>query len=301
MAFEELKEIPLATNFLANHLVDGTLTLFIGAGTSKGFGLPNWVSLVNQLRTKVGLAELEETTNADDLQNGADEVLDILKTTDALVNEIRSILYPDLDKISTKKIFKNHLLISISSLLMGSKRGHIRQVITLNYDSMLEWYLSLFGFMVRSITELPALEGSEDVRIYHPHGFIPHPTLGRNPSDFIILGQNDANLRLGNRDDPWFEKVRQILESTVCLFIGLSGNTVSDRIIAPLLASVGKKVNNIRPVGIWIFKGVLSDSKEKEFLRNNIIPIEIPKPLKISKFILGVSQEALRITNEKTR
>ena len=173
-------------------------------------------------------------------------------------------------------------------------------MVTLNYDSNLEWFLSLFGFQVNSISDLPSLEGSEDVRIYHPHGFIPHDSLKLSMSKFLILGLKDANNRLGNRNDLWFEKIRQILESGVCLFIGLSENTLSDRAIAPLLSATGDQFRDIRPLGIWIIRGKLQEEKRKELFRNNIVPLEIDNDLEISNYILEISQKALEIRIKKS-
>ncbi len=296
MAFEEFKVKKLAINFLAKQLIKGNLTLFLGAGTSKGFGLPNWLELVNGLREKVGLKKIVDYTTAEDLQNAADEVLDILKDNQILIEEIRQILYEGKNELDVKLAYENHLLVAIASLMIGSKRGHVKNVITLNYDSMLEWYLQMFGYMVNSIYEIPTLEGSEDVKIYHPHGYVPHPMISKISSNFVILGLHDANKRLGNPHDPWFEKTRSLLESSTCLFIGLSGQTLSDRVIAPLLASTGEKLKGKRPLGIWISKDKLTDNKIKQYERNNIYPIEIQDVYEITEFILKISQEALKLT-----
>ena len=296
MAFEEYKNKPYAIDFLSDHLIDGSLVLFIGAGTSKSFGLPSWIGLINALREKVGLNKLKSQSSAQQLQSAADEILDtkIIKSDKGkLIELIEDILYPNIEGIDIKLAYSNPLLISISSLLMGSKRGHVQRVVTLNYDSMLEWFLTLYGFMIKPISRLPSLEGSEDVRIYHPHGFIPHKSLMMEKSDFIILGLDDANKRLGNPYDPWFEKVRQILESGVCLFIGLSGDTLSDRVIAPLLTTCGGNLKNRRPLGIWILKDKLTKSKEMEYFRNHIVPIEIRDEFKIAEFVLNISQKAM--------
>ncbi|RNC86262.1 MAG: hypothetical protein ED556_08165 [Winogradskyella sp.] len=301
MAFQELKEKDFAIKFLAKQLIKGNLTLFLGAGTSKGFGLPNWLELVNALRVRSGLDQLDEATSAEDLQRGADDVLDELKDNQKLINQIGDILYEDKEDLDVKLAYENHLLIAISSLMIGSKRGHVSNVITLNYDSMLEWYLQLYGFMVNSIYEIPSLEGSEDVRIYHPHGYIPHSSISSKSSDFVILGLHDANKRLGNPSDPWFEKTRALLESSTCLFIGLSGQTLSDRVIAPLLASTGEKLKDKRPLGIWISKEELSGSKIKEFERNNIYPVVIQDVYDITEFILKISQEAMKMTLETVK
>jgi hypothetical protein len=283
--FDELKDPNHAIEYLADSLSDGSLVLFLGAGTSVGFGLPNWLKLVNALRLEVSLPEINDTSSADDLQHAADEIDDVLKNKFDLIDLIEKHLYNGFDDLSLVSALENHLLVSISALLMGSKRGHVTRVVTLNYDSMLEWFLSLFGFVVKTIYQLPELEGSEDIRIYHPHGFVPIPKMGLDRSNFVILGMHSANQRLGNMGDPWFEMTRHILDTGICLFIGMSGNTLSDRILSPLLA-------DIRPLGIWILLGELTRAKEHEFARNNIIPMPIKESKDISEFLLKICQKA---------
>ncbi len=294
MNFKEYQNPNYAIDFLSEHLINGSLVLFLGAGTSKGFGLPDWIELTNSFRKHVGLTEVDDTLSPENIQNAVDEALDIINNEEnRKIELIKKILYSDESKLDVKMAYSNHLLISIASLLMGSKRGHVKRVVTLNYDSMLEWFLTLFGFQVNSISVLPALEGSEDVRIFHPHGFVPHPALEMQGSNFLILGLKDANNRIGKRNDPWIEKERALLESGVCLFIGLSGNTLSDRAIAPLLSSTGDSFKDKRPLGIWISKSKLTETKKGEYFRNNIVPIEINNDMKISEFILKISQKAL--------
>lgn len=295
MEFNELKFQSNAVSHLAYNLNEGTLVLFLGAGTSKGFGLPSWLELVNLLRKDVGLSDLSSTgVTAEDLQHAADEVQDKLKGKAELIDIIQRHLYNGLPDLTSAKIFDNHLLVSISALLMGSKRGHVTRVVTLNYDNMLEWFLSLFGFIVKTVHKLPELEGSEDVRIYHPHGFIPHPKTSSVKSDFVILGMDSANQRLGTPSEPWFEMTRHILNTGFCLFLGMSEQTLSDRAIAPLFRTSGERVKSERPLGIWVLLNDLSSAKEAEFQRNNIVPLVIKGVDNISEFLLEICQEAAK-------
>ncbi len=176
---------------------------------------------------------------------------------------------------------------------MGSKRGHVKIIVTLNFDSILEWFLSLYGFVYRSIYQLPSLEGSEDVRIYHPNGFIPLPELNVEASDFIIFGMDDINERLGTKYDPWFELIRRILDTSICLFIGMSSNTLSDWSISPLFITLGKAYLGKRPLGIWLLKDKITTTKENDFKQKNIVPISILSERDISDFILKICQKAL--------
>ncbi len=71
---DELQYQPNAIEFLSKRLHDGTLVLFLGAGVSKGFGLPDWISLVNLIREDVGLPLVNKKSTAENLQKAVDQV-----------------------------------------------------------------------------------------------------------------------------------------------------------------------------------------------------------------------------------
>ncbi|NLU92309.1 SIR2 family protein [Chitinophaga sp. Ak27] len=292
--FTELLDKDNSIDFLAHKLKEGELVLFLGSGTSMGFGLPNWLTLVNLLREEVNLPPLDKNSTADMMQTAVDEVEEVLEQTE-LIRLIQKYLYMNFDSLSLDKVLNNHLLVAVSALLMGSKRGHVTRVVTLNYDNMLEWFLSLFGFVVKTVYKLPQLEGSEDVRIYHPHGFIPNPLSSESSSDFVILSMDSVDSRLGDENNAWFEMTRHMLSTGICLFIGMSANTLSDRALSPLLVNVGKKTWTERPLGIWIIKDPIIDSKKQEFLRKNIIPQCIENEEQIVDYILKISQRASQV------
>ena len=306
MSFSHLTNKTTAINFLSEHLMEGTITIFLGAGVSKDFGVPGWVDLLNDLN-KSYLVEHEmgfkvadfvprvsETSTAQDLQVFADEIQADYGSEAALIEAISKILYPNPSTSSlNKKIFKNELFLAIGAMLTGSKRGHVRNIVTLNYDSMIETYLSIIGYIPRIIYELPSLEGSEDVRIYHPHGFVPNPKNPKwNNSSFIILGLDSVSKRLGTIGDPWFEKVRHILRSSICIFIGMSPRTFNDPAIRPLINTVGEEIKTERPTGFWVLRNKLNKGESEAFLRNNIVPLEITEPDGIPDFLLSICQEA---------
>jgi hypothetical protein len=300
----ELKDEDLAIEYLAGHLIDGTIVLFLGAGASKGFGLPTWIELANKFREEINeirkkknlplLEPIEDSDSVENIQLDIDDDLDVIKHDEHEKIEILSkLLYPT--SIDTFKAYNNNLLIALSSLLIGRKRGHINKVVTYNYDSMLEWFLSLFGFSVNTIYELPSLEGSEDVRIYHPHGYIPHPMINTQNSDFLIFGMKDADNRL-KEGESWRQKTKEIMSSGVCLFVGMSGKSLTDRSISPIISEVGEMLKDERPLGIWIYKDDLTKAKDREFLRKKIVALQILNADDICDFILKISQKSLEKT-----
>ena len=287
MSFEEYMNEELALEFLGQHLYKGSLVLFLGAGSSSGMCLPEWGNLVNGLRKSVGLGQIDPLSDSQKLQLAVDEVKDRCKPLGNYLSLLKNSLYEGVTLNSS--LLKNDLLIALSALLMGSKRGSVHNVVTLNFDSTLEWVLKTYGFAVRIVYRLPALKGDEDVCIYHPHGFLPHPSLNElSDSENIILSFDEVNLRLGDINDPWNQVMRHISRSSVFLFVGLSERTFHDPSITPLLAATAKDLRGSRPVGIWILNKEPSD--RNVFLRNGVIPLVMDSNTNVANFLLRVCQ-----------
>ena len=297
MKFEHLQNPEFAIEYLADRLIDGTIILFLGAGASSGFGLPGWTEFVNKFLALAGIGTvLTPASSADEKEQAIDSALrKINHSNPRKIEFVNKILYPDPSALEYGAVFSQKLLIAVSSLLLGRKRGYINRVVTFNYDSMLEWFLGIFGLATRSMHQLPTLEGSEDVRIYHPHGYVPHPVLSHANSDFLIIGSKDANGRAGNQNDPWWHKERELLRSGVGLYIGLSLDTFRDRAFQPHLGLVGNELlkTHDRPLGLWIFLDKLTTDQVEECLDYMIVPIQLPTKDSVPEFILKISQKAL--------
>jgi hypothetical protein len=238
------------------------------------------------------LGPLTPPQSADQLQAAADEVKNGFCRGDerefALL--VTTCLYEGVTLSSD--LLKNDLLIALGALMMGSRRGSVKRVLTLNFDNVLEWYLTLHGFVPKTIVQPPAMEGAEDVRIYHPHGFLPHPSLSFTPSDFVILGQHSINRRLGTQGDPWFELMRHLLRTGMCLFVGLSEESFRDRALAPLLVTVGEELQHSRPTGFWLLRGDGSEEQRQAYLTTNIVPLYRKSHQQIPDLLLAICRKA---------
>lgn len=291
MQIDHLSSPDHATEFLSECLKEGTLVLFLGAGVSSSANLPRWRTLVERMRDEVGLSNAGLKDSADSLQQAAEEVRLTFDKDDAAFAKLVDVcLYQgvELENFSPDK-----LLISLGALMMGSRRGSAKRVVSFNFDSILEWYLSLCGFVPSVIIKPPVEEGAEDVRVYHPHGFLPHPDLQLDGSDFVILDRKSVDLRIGQPGNPWQELLRHVFSTGTALFIGLSVSSFRDRAIGPLLATVGTVLEDCRPTGFWILPDdeVYDASTDKEMLDRNVVPLHLKKD-EISKFLLGICQHA---------
>jgi hypothetical protein len=294
MRWDYLTEYDRAVGFLAEKLNAGTLVLFLGAGVSSGAGLPEWRPLVEAMRVKVGLPNGDLTADADALERAANEIQREFYPDDepGFAKLVQSCLYREtrLDD----GVLGDRLLTSLGAMLMGGRRGSVKRVVTFNFDSVLESYIWLNGLVPKVVFQPPVDEGAEDVRLYHPHGFLPHPDLGIKGSDFVTFSSKAINLRIGEPYNIWVELLRHILSTGVGLFVGLSEESFRDRAIAPLLTAAGKLLNARRPTGIWILrnKSVNDSEVDKEFLDCNIVPLRVSEHADIPKLLLEVCQTA---------
>jgi hypothetical protein len=252
------------------------------------------------------VSNITDSSTADELQGAADDVRRKFYRQDGsgFAKLVKDSLY-DGAKLSPG-LMRTDLLIAIGAMLAGSRRGNVSRVLTFNFDSTLEWYLSLYGLVPRVVLDpTDHLEGAEDVRIYHPHGFLAHPDLRLRDSDFVLLGLKSINKRLGTVGDPWFELTRHTLQTGTAVFVGLSFRSFEDRAIAPLLEDVGAKLTPKRPTGFWVcvresdeFKGIDTAIEEARqsaaFLDSNIVPVFVDTYAEVPLFLLSICQAAAK-------
>ena len=243
---DDYEDLPTLTNHLAEQLRLQRLALILGAGISKPFGLPDWPGLLKKLYEAQGASP---PSSGEPTQQAEDFRLKFFKNDyKGFVVAVRTALNKDVN-VEFKKLRENLTLAAIGSLIMASKRGSTAEVVTFNYDNLLEIYLAYHGFMAHSVTEEIHWKGDADVTIYHPHGFLPYGNASE-PSLRLILDRNSYDEILG-KDLPWRQLMLTLMRTHTCLFIGLSGN---DPALTSLLTDV-KKIHAIVG-GTALFWGV---------------------------------------------
>jgi hypothetical protein len=285
-----------ARRYLAAELRAGTLGLMIGAGASISVGLPAWRRLVIRccLSTGIDFSELRRnrSPSADQLQAVIGRVERKLGGNTAEYRElVRRCLYR---RVSLNlNVLGIPLLSALGALLSGSARGSISSVISFNFDNVLEWYLTLHGFKVNIISDLPSLIGAEDVQIYQMQGYLPHPDTSGIPADQLIFSAKSVNIKAGDRLNSWQEVFRQIFLSKVVICVGMSEASANDRVIGPVLADLEPVLRSKhRPTLFWIFGHPLLPDDREMLFDNNVVPIELPTYKAIPPFLLNVCQVA---------
>jgi hypothetical protein len=305
MEFDYLMDEKEAVEVLAHSLLNGSLVLFLGAGVSLGASLPCWKCLIYSMREEKGMTIENIGDTADKLQVAANEIETAFYPKDkpGFAELVRKCLYKEVEL--DESLLGEKGLLALGALMFGSRRGSVKRVVTLNFDCILEWYLSRFGHIQQVIFEPPAIEGCEDVRIYHPHGFLPHRDLKTQGSSFVVLGLQSVNKRLADPNDPWFVLLRHILTSGICLFVGLSARSFEDRVLGPLLeyaAEKNKMSHPELPTGFWIVNLEGEHKTEEEakrlqdrFLASRVVPLLQPTKEGIPNLLFRICQRAAEL------
>jgi hypothetical protein len=220
-----LKNPLSATRDIAPLLANGSLTLFLGAGLSVGFGIPNWTLLVARLLGKgddIDFLEHLKTLSDKELARLADDVdSEDVKFRAA----VHKALYPNETENLSEQLTKSPLLLAVTALMTGTRRGRIKTVFTYNYDDLLETYLSRLGLAAAPRCVPTELERWSDVEINHLHGFLPRvPNPEVDQVDQIVLSAKSFRKRRAEIDAGWSAVMQEVLKRSIGLFVGLSGD-----------------------------------------------------------------------------
>ncbi|MFC2132277.1 SIR2 family protein [Bacteroidota bacterium] len=216
---KDWKNDKLLFKYLSDNLIRGRISLVIGSGVSKYFGLPTWQELIDKLyalkkqtpNTYISKEMQVEYFRESLCENDQDYFLAI---QDGLYSKAE-LDFESLKNLST--------LSAIGSLVMASKRGSASNVISFNFDNILELFLKYSGFVTNSRYQTNHWADNSDVDIYHPHGFIPAPPI-KQFSDDIVFDLISYSKTIGDESNPWRQHVISIMRTHFCIFIGLSGD-----------------------------------------------------------------------------
>ena len=290
---------------LANRLKRGELALFLGAGVTSSYGVPTWASLVDACCTRIkGVAPLGASSPPSTQQ--------ILDKTDEIRRACKGI--PGFMTVVSKALYGTHhsaktdfdgtpLMRALGVAMMGGRRGSIQDVVTVNFDSLLESHLQLHGYITQSIASLPCLEKGADVRIYHPNGYLPQDaSFGErsDPKEFIFDSLS-FDKRLGDSNGPWNNMVRGLLLRKIGLVIGLS---TSEDFVRTTVKSVQDQIEPTdRPVCFWLLSKTDKDGIAvsdlnlncERLLERGSIPVILDSFDDYPKFIFDICKRAAQI------
>jgi hypothetical protein len=215
---ESFSSPEILDSFLADKLNGGSLALVLGAGISAHLNLPDWKSLLADLS-----ARLSTTVPAGLAPDEEGEVLLAAagKNRVALAEHVRKVLYAKVDR-SFGALLSSPLLAALGALAMPSRRGSTSNIITFNFDDLLETYLGYYGFAVQAVDRMPVWNSRADVRVLHPHGLLASDP-NTPATQGIVIARSDYDRIVNDKASPWHAVLRQVLSSHTCIFLGLSG------------------------------------------------------------------------------
>lgn len=282
-------------SFLAQHLTQNSLSLVLGAGVSFAFGLPSWNQLIINMEQLKGKCPGDISDNLDKaewLKNRLD--YEVYKQC------VRDALYKN-SKVSFNNLSKNLLLNAIIALSIPSHRGHVQDIITFNFDDIVEKSLSYYGFIAYSYRNGNEMNKQADVNVYHIHGYLSCDKKNSDPlSDNIILDRSSYDRLNEMIKWEWYTKVVNVLQSNICIFIGLSGDDENmDRFLKKAKKEHAALKNQCAYWGIAFIKdsdGTLS----KRWKKWGIYPINVKSYEKdIPNALFNICQKASEIKKNK--
>lgn len=281
---------------MSQFLNEGYAGLLLGGGVSKALGLPSWSKLVLDIAEEKFPGEYDLTKDypTNELKAITDRVRTACKDLPTYYELTKKHLYAAVT-FDFRSLDKD-LLIALSSLIIGKKRGNVSNVVTLNFDSVLEWYLTVNGMDVNVLSKDQLFHRSADVNITHIHGFLPyHPDLGKN-SDFLIFSQEEFEDRFMSENDYWKDYYTEFFRGHVFLAVGINPDSLDSDII-PYLRQLDKWYERetprgrLMPYGIALLTPGAKPEQIAKFIRSGIIPCTLDKSL-IPPTIFNIAQYA---------
>lgn len=276
----------------ADYLNNSALSLVLGAGLSIGeFNLPSWPKLVEKCATPthVSFPTTHKPSN-EELKKIAEEIKQ--KAGTSYKKLVKEKLYEGID--FDFQLAKRDLLVAISSMFIGRSRGYINKVLTYNFDSILEWYLTLNGLRAKVSTFENILYSNSDVEILHIHGYIPHDDRFGEASEELVFTKTEFEDRMVG-DSYWKTVMLDFFRRSLFLSVGFSADSIIDD-VAVYLRLLDKwyehnKTQRNHPYGIAFLSDIDSNQKEK-LIMHGIVPCVIPND-KLSEAIFNISHTAM--------
>lgn len=224
----KVKRLRILENAKTDFNKKNNISFFLGAGVSIAAGLPGWNTLLERM---LHVKNFQEHLNRNDLNKISDHcgsssiVLGrFIKTyheihnqeelsKDRFIDIIREALYKGFNKE-----FKSPLITQLIELI---KTGNIAEIITYNFDNILETCLEK-----ENIENYPVFNNNvpqAGLPIYHVHGFIPMEK-GNVAKPMPVLSEEQYHEVYANAYNWGNVEQLHALNRTTCFFIGLSMN-----------------------------------------------------------------------------
>ena len=306
-----------AAEILSRYLNLGSLSLCLGAGVSYSHSLPNWselvfrcfircesnkLSLSKDLKIRVDndIVNRFENLSNDDLKKIIDSIKSYLDSDEKYFQTVKKSLYERVN--FDFSLAKKDTLIALSSLMLGKTRGTVKNILTYNFDSVLEWYMMINGLRCNILSPNKIIINNADVNITHIHGFLPSEEVSHiyQDSDFLVFSRKEFEDRNLDPYDLWKEIMNDFFRKNIFLTFGLGEDSLVEDICPHLRVLLKNKyetkyLNRDEPFGY----AILSDSKQDhkdELIETGIVPIYM-KIKEMPNFLFSIVQKASKEAN----
>ena len=292
-----LEERDQLINLVAERYRSGSFSLVLGAGVSSSAGLPDWNTLLNSLFVSMLAQEnigedKSDTAQVSQIVSRLMEVdgpsalmlaryirkgLSVGSPTEqqgfieAITNQLYSLR-------NAERPIESELITAVAQLCTPTRTGaKVRSILTYNFDDFIERALSARG-VHKSIFEEFETPSSEELPIYHVHGFLPEAREKYANLDRCTLVFSEEGYHLIYRDAYHWSNLVQLngFKETSCLMIGLS---LTDPNLRRLLEIASKSIEKPKH---FAFMRRLTSKKFKIGDRGH--PLKIPNTM-IDRFL----------------
>ena len=281
---------------LSNSYSEHGIVLFLGAGVSKGSGIPDWESLIQhmmeapELRGQVSFEALKK--QAYSLTMIASFIQKTINDEKLFVKVLRESLYRDFplwgQRITTDNASHmvehtrahNPTLKAVYDLAVDAEgekihpNPHVHAIVNLNLDGLLEAYDKAFhlvrGFAagpkhrcLRTVERPSSTKLVGRTNVYHPHGFLRFDDRANDPKreapELRVLSEQEYFEFFNNPTSVFTYTMLYMLREYTCVFIGLS--MIDDNLRRLLYYSKAEREHGLR--GRYL--GKLKHSKPRHF------------------------------------
>lgn len=264
-------------SLLGRSLARGQVLVCLGAGISYFARLPSWDTLLTRIADSTSLNGGEKTVIAaiKDPYARASELRRSGFNDDSrrFVEALRDALYQGGVVNKAEDAFQDPGMQALSFLCSRSIRGGCNNIVTYNFDDLVEKMFRHGGVVAESIASPQFVSSRADVSVFHPHGFVPNEIpLPANARPVIT-----AEDRAGPMHDHWAEVLVYLYSKHLPLLIGLSGK---DKALIDALTAAKARHKFIGNDG-WPYFGVaigVGDMDTKALHGAGIKVMPFPKP-----------------------
>lgn len=231
----------------------GRVSLFLGAGITYGV-CPSWGTLIDRL-DNISKAELPEAKKAN-LKLAAQHIRDTfyMHDKDKFLSDVSQCLYQDYEA-NIENISQSKQFTAITALIFQMISHRSSNIVTLNFDEIIENYLNIRGFKVQSIHNPSEWELPGRIPLYHPHGYLPYGKPGVRSDDIVLTQESFLNEQ---HFDRWSPIVDQFIARCFSIFIGFGA---PDSFIEKLLDR-NKKIHPIIASNLHSYMGIALVSRK---------------------------------------